>query len=171
MVDKSWPLASCNFWKRLICLVQDPDTVNLTCATNVLSAVLRWSAGRKSFSAKTVVFRRKKSISSCRLASFSYCQLSLLAWSARTTISLVGSRHRSAWAQCPCHRRRTNPAKPEKGTQVLRPVPNMKNKCQELGFLASACSQRRAQSSVSVPRRLTTKVTVLTMGAKAGNKT
>ena len=127
MVDKSWPLASCNFWKRLICLVQDPDTVNLTCATNVLSAVLRWSAGRKSFSAKTVVFRRKKSISSCRLASFSYCQLSLLAWSARTTISLVGSRHRSAWAQCPCHRRRTNPAKPEKGTQVLRPVPNMKN--------------------------------------------
>ena len=77
MVDKSWPLASCNFWKRLICLVQDPDTVNLTCA-QWLSAVLRWSAGRKSFSAKTVVFRRKKSISSCRLASFSYCQLSLL---------------------------------------------------------------------------------------------
>ena len=32
-VNKSWPLASCNFWKRLICLVQDPDTVNLTCAT------------------------------------------------------------------------------------------------------------------------------------------
>ena len=60
MVDKSWPLASCNFWKRLICLVQDPDTVNLTCA-QWLSAVLRWSAGQKSFSAKTVVFRRKKS--------------------------------------------------------------------------------------------------------------
>ena len=51
---------------------------------NVLSAVLRWSAGQKSFSAKTVVFRQKKSILSCRLASFSYCQLSLLAWSAST---------------------------------------------------------------------------------------
>ena len=83
------------------------------------------------------------------------------------TVSLVENCCRTAWARVPCHRQRNNPAKPEKGTQVLRPVPNMKNKCQELGFLASTCSQHQAQSSVSVPRRLTTKVTVLTMGVKS----
>ena len=55
------------------------------------------------------------------------------------------------------------PSKTGKGYPGASTCPQHENKCQELGFLASACSQRRAQSSVSVPRRLTTNIIVLTV--------
>ena len=40
------------------------------------------------------------------------------------TLSLVENCCRTAWARVPCHRQRNNPEKPEKGAQVLRPVPD-----------------------------------------------
>ena len=51
---------------------------------NVLSAALRWSAGWKSFSARLSSLGRKILFHPAGSLSFSYCLLSLLAWSAST---------------------------------------------------------------------------------------
>ena len=95
---------------------------------NVLSAALRWSAGWKSFSARLSSLGRK--ILFHPAGSLSFQLLPTLSSGAicQDTVSLVENCCRTAWARVPCHRQRNNPAKLEKGTQVLRPVPNMRNK-------------------------------------------
>ena len=98
----------------------------------------------KKFFCETVVFGRKILFHPAGSLSFSYCLLSLLAWSASTRFLWLKTAAGQPGLGSHAIGSVTTQKNRKRVPRCLDLSPIMQNKCQELRFLTSACSQRRA---------------------------